>query len=156
MCNEADRGEGMGRGLKDSKKPDIIDRTNGFLVSRISTVCNAIQSVDVSAAYNSIMVIAIMTDTGEIKAEAMVANPSPLVGKANEMKGIPKKERLPKVVLSISRYNIFFENRNIRKERRRIVTATRIGRIPANIYDRRSTVKFVSANFIKNKAGSAK
>jgi hypothetical protein len=85
ICNEADRGEGIGIGLKDIKRPDIIERISGFRVSRISTVCNATQSPEVSAAYNSKVVIVIITDTGEIKAEVMVANAAPLMGKANVM-----------------------------------------------------------------------
>jgi hypothetical protein len=83
MCNETDIGEGMDIGLKESKRPDVIDRTSGFLVSLVKTFCNPVHSVDVSTVYNSRTVIVIITDSGEIKADAIVANPSPLIGKAN-------------------------------------------------------------------------
>jgi hypothetical protein len=52
----------------------------------------------------------IATLTGEIEADDKAAKRSPSrVGKAKMMKGIPKKDKLPKIVLRINKYRFFLE-----------------------------------------------
>ena len=49
-------------------------------------------------------------DTMETGAADKVARYSPSVEKAKKMKGMPKKAKLPKIVLRTKRYRVFFEN----------------------------------------------
>ncbi len=89
--------------MSDSRIPEKIDRIRGFFQSLFATSFNLVSILDCWIRYNSRVVIEIVTLTIEIDAAANVATGSPVPGKANVMKGMPKKAKLPKIVLRISR-----------------------------------------------------
>jgi len=104
ICKEVDIGEGIPTPIRDSRIPDKIDIIKGFLENLFKTCFNPCRIVGFSSLYNSRTVIEIVTLTIAIVAADNVARCSPcIVGKANVMKGMPKKARLPKTVLRISR-----------------------------------------------------
>ena len=104
ICKAVDRGEGIFIFVRDSTMPDKIDIISGFFENRFKTFFNPFPTGDFSSLYNSRTVIAIVTLTIEMKDEDSTAKCSPYsVGKANIIKGIPKKARLPKTVLKIKR-----------------------------------------------------
>ncbi len=104
ICKEVDIGEGIVTPTRERKIPDTIDIISGFFESLRTTFINPVRSAEPSSLYNSKTVIEIATLRGEIEADASVARCSPCrVGKANIMKGIPKKDKLPKIVLKMSR-----------------------------------------------------
>jgi hypothetical protein len=98
-----DIGAGISTPIRDNEIPDRIEIIRGFFESFFTTVFNPSVIEDFSSLYNSRTVIESVTLTGEIEADDNVANCSPCAGKANIINGIPKKDRLPKIVLRISR-----------------------------------------------------
>jgi hypothetical protein len=104
MCKEVAIGEGISNPLKDNRMPARIDIINGFFESLFATRLTPSHIVDFSSLYNSKTAIEIATLTTEMEDADIVAKCSPSsVGKANIKKGMPKKARLPKIVLRISR-----------------------------------------------------
>ena len=103
MCKGCDTSGGISILINDNKIPKKIDRTSGFLESLFTTSFNPVSILGCWSRYNSSVVIEIGTLTMEIDAAANVATGSPVPGKANVMNGIPKKAKLPKTVLRISR-----------------------------------------------------
>ena len=104
MCREVDTGDGISMPMRDNKTPAMIDIINGFFESLLITRFNPFHIVDFSSLYNSKTMIETVTPTTEMKAADNVARCSPsVVGKANIIKGMPKKVKLPKTVLRISR-----------------------------------------------------
>jgi len=104
MCKEVEMGEGISNPLKDNRIPAKIDIISGFFESLFATRLTLFHIVDFSSLYNSRITIEIATLTKEMKDADIAARRSPsLVGKANIMKGMPKKAKLPKTVLRISK-----------------------------------------------------
>jgi hypothetical protein len=103
MCRGCDIGVGISILVSDNKIPEKIDRISGFLESLLATSFNPVSTLDCWSRYNSRVVIEVVTLTIEIDAAANVATGSPVLGKANVMKGMPKKAKLPKIVLKTSR-----------------------------------------------------
>ena len=114
ICKEVDIGEGISIPTMDSKMPEKIDIIKGFLESLFATCFNPFHIVDSSSLYNSRIVMEIVTLIIAIVAADNVARCSPFMGKANVMKGIPKKARLPKMVLRMSKYRVLLENPKIK------------------------------------------
>ena len=112
--------------------------------------------MDFSSLYNSKKIRVNGTLTRAIVAADNVDRRSPSVGKAKVIKGIPKKAKLPKMVLKIRRKKVFFGNLNRKYAPVKIASATIIGVIPVRMNVRISEVNTVSAMLMKNKAGSAK
>jgi len=77
---------------------------NGFFENLFATRLSPSRIADFPSLYSSRTVIENGTLRIEMEADDNVARSSPcLVGKANIMKGIPKKAVLPKIVLKINR-----------------------------------------------------
>jgi hypothetical protein len=83
--------------------PAKIDMISGFFTSLLATSFNAVRSLVCPNLYNSRVKIEIDTLKIEIETVARVATDSPSSGKAKVMKGMPKKAKLPKIVLKMSR-----------------------------------------------------
>jgi len=103
MRRGCDIGDGISILMSENRIPEKIDRTSGFFESLFATSFNPVSILDCWSRYNSRVVIEVVTLTIEIDAAANVATRSPVPGKANVMKGIPKKAKLPKIVLRTSR-----------------------------------------------------
>jgi hypothetical protein len=103
MCSGVEMAKGSSIPARDSRIPERIDRISGFFESLFKTRFNPSHTVDFSRLYSSRTVMDNVTLTGEIEAAANVDRCSPVSPKANVMKGMPKKARLPKMVLRISR-----------------------------------------------------
>jgi len=108
ICNEVEIGTGISTPIRENRAPKRIARIKGFLDSLIATFFILSHFWDFSRLYNSKIVRDAVTLNMAIKAAEIVANRSPSVGKANVMKGMPKKATLPKMVLKIKRYIVFF------------------------------------------------
>ena len=103
MCNGAEIGVGISIPISDRRMPDRTDMISGFFESLLETCFIPSNFVDFSSLYNSRIVREAGTLTMEIEAEVNVARCSPSIGKANVMKGMPKKAKLPKIVLKVKR-----------------------------------------------------
>ena len=103
MCKDVEMGAGISLLVSDSRMPDTIDMINGFFESLLATCFIASHFVDFSSLYISRIERDVMTLTIEMEAADKVARRSPSVGKANVTNGMPKKARLPKIVLKIRR-----------------------------------------------------
>ena len=103
MCRGCDIGVGIFILMSENRIPEKIDKISGFFESLFATSLNPVSILDFLSRYNSRVVIEVVTLTMEIDAAANVATGSPFPGKANVMKGMPKKAKLPKIVLRISR-----------------------------------------------------
>jgi len=103
MCRGCDIGVGISILMSENRMPEKIDRISGFFESLFATSFNPVSILDCWRRYNSRVVIEAVTLTIDIDAAANVAKGSPVPGKANVMKGIPKKAKLPKIVLRTSR-----------------------------------------------------
>ncbi len=107
-------GFGISTPTRDNKIPEKIEAISGFFESFLTTRLSPSHTVASSSWYNSRIVRESVTVTIAIEAADNVARRSPCSGKANIMKGIPKKARLPKIVLRIKRYRVPFENLIVR------------------------------------------
>lgn len=103
ICKKEDIGAGILTPIRDNEIPDRIEIIRGFLDSFFTTIFNPSAIDDFSSLYNSRTVIESVTLTGEIDADDNVASCSPCAGKANIINGMPKNDRLPKMVLKISK-----------------------------------------------------
>ena len=104
ICKKVDAGEGISTPTREIKMPATIDIIKGFLASLVAT-CFSPSSFGASPSlYNSRIVMETAIATMPMVAAAKVAKCSVCSeGKANVTKGIPKKARLPKIVLNVSR-----------------------------------------------------
>jgi len=103
ICKGANIRLGISISAIDKKKPIRIEIIKGFFDNFLSTVFNPSNKFGSSSVYTSSMVIESVTLMGEMAADDRVPRNSPLEGKTNITKGIPKKDRLPKMVLKIKR-----------------------------------------------------
>lgn len=103
MCSGCAIGVGISILTSENKIPKKIERISGFFESLFATSFDPVSNSDCWSRYNSKAVIEAVTLTTEIDAAANVATGSPVPGKANVMKGIPKNAKLPKIVLRTTR-----------------------------------------------------
>jgi hypothetical protein len=103
ICRGVNKRIGISNSAIDKKNPIKIEIIKGFLDSFFNTVINPFSTFGSSSLYTSNMVIESATLIGEIAADDRVPKNSPLEGKANITNGIPKKDKLPKIVLKIKR-----------------------------------------------------
>ena len=103
MCKGCDIGAGISILMSENRIPQKIDSISGFFESLFATSFNPVRTLECCRRYNSRVVIEAVTLTMDIDAAANVAKGSPVAGKANVMKGMPKKAKLPKIVLRTSR-----------------------------------------------------
>lgn len=157
MCRAADMTDGIEIPIIDRKVPNIIDRIKGFFESLSKTCFNPFTIVGPLIRRNSRTMIDVGTTTTEMEAADKVAKRSASpVEKAKIMKGIPKKAKLPNIVLKIKRKRVSFFSLKIMEKIMITIDAMNIGIIPEIIYLKASLVKIVSAIFTMNNAGSAK
>jgi len=157
ICKAVDITAGIIMPIRDRKIPKITDRINGFFESLLKTYFTPSNFADFFSPRNSRIVISIGTTTTDIEAADNVANRSPSpIGKAKIIKGMPKKAKLPKIELKISKNTVSFFNRRIMEIAIIMSEIKSIGMIPAIIYLKASIENIVSARFTMNKAGSAK
>ena len=157
ICRAVDIIDGIVIPTRERKVPNRIDRIKGFFESLFKTCVNPFTIVELSIPRNSRTVIDMGTTTTEMEAADRVAKRSPSpVEKAKIMKGIPKKAKLPNVVLKIKRKRVSLFSPKIMEKIMITNDAMNIGIIPEIMYLKASLVKIVSAIFTMNNAGSAK
>lgn len=104
ICKDVDIGEGIFIPIPENRIPNKIEVIKGFFESFLITLFNPSHIAPFLSLYSSKIVMEIVTLTIAIEAADKVAKCSPsLVGKANVIKGMPKKAKLPKTVLRTSR-----------------------------------------------------
>jgi hypothetical protein len=103
MCRGSETGVGMSNPTREKHTPARIDIIRGFLKSLAPTRFTPPHFVNPSSLYNSRKTSDIVTLTVAMKADDKVAKRSPTPGKANVTKGIPKKAKLPNIVLKVRR-----------------------------------------------------
>jgi hypothetical protein len=104
MCKNVDTGEGICNPYKDMIMPARIEIIKGFFARPLATCLSPSLFGDESSRYNSRSVIDIAIATIPIVAADKVAKRSVCsAGKAKVTNGIPKKARLPKIVVTVRR-----------------------------------------------------
>lgn len=110
ICKKVATGKGTSIPITEIKIPAAIDMINGFLESLLTTCFKPSIFGDSPSRYNSSIATEIAIATIPMVAAAKVARCSLWPeGKAKVMNGMPKKARLPKIVLNVSKYSIFLE-----------------------------------------------
>ena len=104
MCKNVDTGEGICNPDTEIMIPTRIEIIRGFFASPLATCFSPSLLGDEPSRYNSRIVIDREIATMPIVAADKVAKRSVCTaGKAKVTKGIPKKARLPKIVLRVTR-----------------------------------------------------
>jgi len=111
ICKKVATGEGTSTPTTEIKMPATIEMIKGFLESLLATCFSPSIFADSPSLYNSRTVMETAIAAMPMVAAAKVARCSICSeGKAKVTNGMPKKARLPKTVLNMSRYNVFLEN----------------------------------------------